>query len=255
MPEKEDKEKMGESFANNKIKEYLARLGSGDPTPGGGAAAALTSAQGAALVMMVANHTVGKPKYAEFEELNNEILSEAEVLLDSLTDGIDNDAEAFGRVMEAYAMPRRFSDLVIDRTSAEIERLRKNGYVIDEIRDDGMTAEIMNQIEDALEKERTEAIASASIIAAEAPMTVMEDSLAALRLAAAMKGRSNRMLESDIYVAARCLYAGITAAWYNVAANLPGIEGADAALASEMRHRASEIIETADSICTELFTK
>ena len=51
---------MANSFKNCSIEEYIERLGSGSPTPGGGAAAALTSAQGAALIMMVANHTIGQ---------------------------------------------------------------------------------------------------------------------------------------------------------------------------------------------------
>lgn len=234
------------------IDEYLERLGSGAPTPGGGAAAALCSAQGAALVMMVANHTIGKPKYAEFEELNKDILSEAEVLMKSLTDGIDNDAEAFGEVSRSYGMAKSFSDIQIDRVSAEIERLKGCGYSVDDIGDDGMTAEIIDQIEYALGEERKAAIASASVLAAEAPMMVMEDSLAALRLAATLKGRSNKNLESDIFVAARCLYAGITSAAYNVNVNLPAIERADPALASEMRQRASGIVDTANGILSDL---
>lgn len=237
-----------------RIKDYLGRLGSGAPTPGGGAAAALCSAQGAALVMMVANHTIGKPKYAEFEELNKDILSEAEVLMNSLTDGIDNDAAAFGEVSAAYSMAKSFSDIQIDRVSAEIERLKGCGYTIDDIDEDGMTAEVMDQIEHALGEERKAAIASASVLAAEAPMMVMEDSLSAMRLAATLKGRSNRNLVSDIYVAARCLYAGIMSAGYNVEANLPAIEGADPALASEMRQRASDIVDSANTILTDLLS-
>ncbi len=201
---------MSESFKEVKIRDYLERLGSGAPTPGGGAAAALTSAQGAALIMMVANHTIGKPKYAEFEELNKDILGEAEVLLNSLMDGIDNDAVAFGKVSADYALPK--TD----------------------------------------EEKRTAEIASASVLAAEAPLMVMEDSLAALRLAATMKGRSNRMLESDIYVAARCLDAGIRSASYNVEANLPAIAKADPALASEMRQHAADIIADAADLISEL---
>ena len=154
---------MSKSFKDISIEEYLKRLGSGDPTPGGGAAAALTSAQGAALIMMVANHTIGKPKYAEFEELNKDILSEAEVLLGSLTDGIDNDAEAFGKVSAAYALPRQFSDIQIDRVSAEIKRLKAEGHAIDDIYEEGMTAEIMDQIENALKADRQDAIASVSV--------------------------------------------------------------------------------------------
>ena len=246
---------MSRSFRDLSIEEYLKRLGSGAPTPGGGAAAALTSAQGAALIMMVANHTIGKPKYAEFEELNKDILSEAEVLLGSLTDGIDNDAEAFGKVSEAYALPRSFSDIQIDRVSAEIKRLRAEGHTIDDIDEDGMTVEIMDQIEEALREDRQAAISSVSVLAAEAPLMVMEDSLAALRLAATLKGRSNRMLESDIYVAARCLDAGIRSASYNVEANLPAITKADPALASEMRQHAAEIISAAADIISDLSSK
>ena len=243
---------MSRSFKGLSLEEYLKRLGSGAPTPGGGAAAALTSAQGAALIMMVANHTIGKPKYAEFEELNKDILSEAEVLLGSLTEGIDNDAEAFGKVSEAYALPRLFSDIQVDRVSAEIKRLRAEGHTIDDIDEDGMTVEIMDQIEEALKEDRQEAIASVSVLAAEAPLMVMEDSLAALRLAATLKGRSNKMLESDIYVAARCLDAGIRCASYNVEANLPAIAKADPALASEMRQHAADIISAAADLISEL---
>ncbi|MBR3200871.1 MAG: cyclodeaminase/cyclohydrolase family protein [Mogibacterium sp.] len=243
---------MSRSFKDFSIKEYLERLGSGAPTPGGGAAAALTSAQGAALIMMVANHTIGKAKYAEFEELNKDILSEAEILLGSLTDGIDNDAEAFGKVSAAYALPRQFSDIQIDKVSAEIKRLRAEGHTIDDIDEDGMTPEIMDQIEDALREDRQAAIASVSVLAAEAPLMVMEDSLAALRLAATLKGRSNKMLESDIYVAARCLDAGIKSASYNVEANLPAIARADPALASEMREHAASIISAAADIISDL---
>ena len=244
---------MSRSFKDISIEEYLKRLGSGAPTPGGGAAAALTSAQGAALIMMVANHTIGKPKYAEFEELNRDILDEAEVLLHSLTAGIDNDAEAFGKVSEAYALPRLFSDIQIDRVSAEIKRLKAEGHLIDDIDEDGMTAEIMDQIEKALRTDRQASIAAASSEAAEAPLSLMEDALAALRLAATMKGRSNKMLESDIYVAALSLDAGIRSANLNVDANLPAIEKADAAHASSMRLRAAGILAETDKIISELF--
>ncbi len=204
---------MSRSFKDINIEDYLKRLGSGEPTPGGGAAAALTSAQGAALIMMVANHTIGKPKYAEFEELNKDILSEAEVLLGSLTDGIDNDALAFGKVSAAYALPK------------------------------------------TNEEKRSAEISAASVLAAEAPLMVMEDSLAALRLAATLKGRSNRMLESDIFVAALHLYAGIRSAYYNVEANMPAIEKADPALALEMRQHTADILSDANEIFAELSGK
>lgn len=243
---------MGDSFKDIKVCEFLERLGSGAPTPGGGAAAALSSAQGAALIMMVANHTIGKPKYAEFEELNKDILAEAEVLMNRLTDGMDRDAEAFGRVSKAYGLPRQFSDIRIDRVSAEIERLRSKGHTIDDIDENGMTAEIMDQVGNALKADRQAAIAVASVDAAEAPLALMEDSLSALRLAATMKGRSNRMLESDIYVAALSLSAGIRSAYFNVDANLPAIEKADPARASSMRLRAAEILAESGNLLSDI---
>ena len=48
---------------NMSLEEYINDLSSDSPAPGGGAAAALTGAQGIALTMMVANHTKGKKKY------------------------------------------------------------------------------------------------------------------------------------------------------------------------------------------------
>jgi formiminotetrahydrofolate cyclodeaminase len=46
-------------IGSEKINDYLTRLASRQPTPCGGAAAALHAAQGAALVAMVARYTSG----------------------------------------------------------------------------------------------------------------------------------------------------------------------------------------------------
>ena len=88
----------------------------------------------------------------------------------------------------------------------------------------------------------------------EAPLMVMEDSLSALRLAATMKGRSNRMLESDIYVAALSLSSGIRSANLNVDANLPAIEKADPEIASSMRLRVARILAETDTIISGLLS-
>ena len=50
------------------VEAFLDQLASSQPTPGGGSAAAVMGAMGAALVSMVANLTVGKKKYAEVEQ-------------------------------------------------------------------------------------------------------------------------------------------------------------------------------------------
>ena len=91
---------------NQKIIDFLNELKSAAPAPGGGAVAALTGAQGAALIMMVANLTVGKKKYEEYEELNQQTLKEAQEVLTKLIQGIDEDKEAFTGVSDAYALPK-----------------------------------------------------------------------------------------------------------------------------------------------------
>ena len=199
---------MDEKLCELRITDFLERLGSGDPTPGGGASAALQAAQGAALIMMVANHTIGKSAYAEFEELNRRALDEAQGICVRLAEAIDKDAEAFSRVSAAYSMPRS--------------------------------------------PERSAALAGASAAAAEAPLAVMQDSLAALRLAALLNGRSNRNLRSDIVVAVHSLCAGLRSAACNVDANLPAIEKADSALAEDLRRRESELLAEADCISAEI---
>ncbi len=59
---------------------FLAELASGDPTPGGGSAAAYAGAMAASLVAMVARVTLGKKKYATVEDEMKGILEMAEAL-------------------------------------------------------------------------------------------------------------------------------------------------------------------------------
>ena len=63
-----------------KVNEYLEILGSDAPAPGGGAAAGLAGAQGVALVAMVANLTIGKEKFKEYEQHCLDIKAECEKL-------------------------------------------------------------------------------------------------------------------------------------------------------------------------------
>ena len=86
------------------ISDYLERLASREPTPGGGAAGALHAAQGAALVSMVAVFTTGK-KYAEHEDRAKAIASRAEELISASLQTADDDEAAFGAVVEAYGLP------------------------------------------------------------------------------------------------------------------------------------------------------
>lgn len=93
-------------FANKTCIEFSDRLASKDPVPGGGGAAALVGALGAALASMVANLTVGKKKYAAFEEDIKLCLERSEALRIRLLGLIDKDAEAFEPLSRAYSIPK-----------------------------------------------------------------------------------------------------------------------------------------------------
>lgn len=88
------------------IAAYLNELASKQPTPGGGSAAALMGAQAAALVSMVCNLTIGKPKYAEVEADMQALLAESEALRETLTGMIKADVDVFNKLMACYGLPK-----------------------------------------------------------------------------------------------------------------------------------------------------
>lgn len=88
------------------IHEYLNELAGPAAAPGGGAAAGLSGAQGAALLSMVCNLTIGRKKYAEVEADMVQHLAQAERLRGQLTELIDRDAGAYDSVMAAYKLPK-----------------------------------------------------------------------------------------------------------------------------------------------------
>ncbi|WP_404359790.1 methenyltetrahydrofolate cyclohydrolase [Methylotuvimicrobium sp. KM1] len=85
---------------------YLDELASKAPTPGGGSAAALMGAQAAALVGMVCNLTIGKPKYAEVEAEMGVLLDRSKALRERLAGMIKADVDVFDRLMACYGMPK-----------------------------------------------------------------------------------------------------------------------------------------------------
>jgi formiminotetrahydrofolate cyclodeaminase len=99
---------------------WLDELGSAAPAPGGGAAAALELALGAALVEMVCNLTIGRPAYAEHEPTLLAARERAVVLRAEALILVDEDAEAFRDVIEAYKLPRA-SEAEIGLRTARIQ--------------------------------------------------------------------------------------------------------------------------------------
>ncbi len=167
------------------VKDYLDVLKSDAPAPGGGSVSALSAAQGVGLVAMVADLTIGKEKYAEYEEVCKAAKEEALKLYAALVEGIDKDTEAFNKVSAAYKMPKE---------------------------------------SDEEKAARSAAIRAANVGATEVPFETVNLCLEGLKITETMVGKSNPNAASDLGVAALNLLAGIKGAWLNVKINLPGIK-------------------------------
>ena len=92
--------------------QFLEKLASKAPTPGGGGAAALAGAVGISLGNMTGSLTVGKKKYASVEEEIMELNKKAEGLREQLYELIEKDAEVFMPVSKAYGIPKDDPDRV-----------------------------------------------------------------------------------------------------------------------------------------------
>lgn len=87
-------------------REFTALLGSDAPAPGGGGAAAMAGALGAALGGMVASLTTGKKKYANAEEEIQQLLKRCNTLQNKLLDMVAADAEGFLPLAQVYGMAK-----------------------------------------------------------------------------------------------------------------------------------------------------
>ncbi|MDD4879301.1 MAG: cyclodeaminase/cyclohydrolase family protein [Candidatus Omnitrophica bacterium] len=93
----------------NRIDLFVKELGERKPSPGGGAAAALTGALGAALIIKVANFTMGKKKYKRYDKEARTIAKKAEALRNKLSAYIEKDA-------------RRYSEYARTRSRAAMQK-------------------------------------------------------------------------------------------------------------------------------------
>jgi formiminotetrahydrofolate cyclodeaminase len=94
-------------YKNKTLATYLNDLAAKLPAPGGGSAAALTAGLGAALLSMVVNFTLGKPKYSQYEEELKQILDKSEKLRDKFLELVDLDVVAYksGNIRNALNVP------------------------------------------------------------------------------------------------------------------------------------------------------
>ena len=101
-------------ISSETVTSYLERLASKAPTPGGGAAAAMQVAQGAALVSMVAEFTAG-PRFHDVEAEAEQIAKRARILMRSALYAAQEDERCFGQLSSAYRMPK---DQTVQRSAA-----------------------------------------------------------------------------------------------------------------------------------------
>ena len=104
-------------YIKGPVETYLNDLAARKPAPGGGSAAALQAAIGASLMSMVANYTVGNPKYKENEEKIGDILKKSEKYRSQLQVLIDRDVEAYEKLSAGMKK--------IAKDSPELDKLYK----------------------------------------------------------------------------------------------------------------------------------
>jgi glutamate formiminotransferase/formiminotetrahydrofolate cyclodeaminase len=170
------------------VTAFLDEVASSSPAPGGGSVAALAGALGAALTTMVCNLTIGKKKYIDVEEEVKKIRTEAERLRTRFTDLVDEDTQAFKKVMEAYALPK-----------------------------DGEAQKTL----------RGAAIEAATKEATLIPLEVMKHCIDAMALAQQVTSSGNVNSVSDAGVSTLMLYAACEGAALNVKINLNGLSDSD----------------------------
>jgi methenyltetrahydrofolate cyclohydrolase len=112
-------------MTQSSVEKFLDDLASGNPTPGGGSAAAIMGAMGAALVSMVCNVTIGKKGYENVEAEMRSVLSESERVRRRLTAMVAEDIAAFDSILAAYKLPKSTEEDKAVRATAIQAGLRR----------------------------------------------------------------------------------------------------------------------------------
>ena len=95
---------MAKQFKDYTLKEYLDQLSRREPVPGGGSAAALSSALGAGLISMAANYSLGKHGSKKIDARLQKILTESEQIRRRLLELVDSDARAYLNVVRSWKL-------------------------------------------------------------------------------------------------------------------------------------------------------
>ena len=172
-------------LVEQRVIDFVAVTASKEPTPGGGAIAALTAATGAALAEMVANLTFGKKGYEAVQTEMEELQAKAEAIRKRMLELSQADADVFNIFMNALGLPKNTDEEKAARTAAIQQAYKDATMVPFEI------GELANQIFDLAEL-------------------------------ASRKGNQN--LITDGIIAAINARAAVKSAFLNVRINLSGIK-------------------------------
>jgi len=173
------------STADRPIGSWLDELGSGSPTPGGGAAAGIAAATGAALIAMVGHLTVGKKGFADVDARMRALVETADTERHAFLVLADEDAEAFESVMASFRLPKGTEE---EKTSRTLE------------------------IQEAYEE------------AAAVPLQLARRSVELMDLAEDATALGNPHAASDGYSAGTLLFAAALSAMANVRINAAGLK-------------------------------
>ena len=167
------------------VSSFANLLGSDAPAPGGGSTAALEGALGAALSAMVSALTLGRKKYADYQELAESANAAASALKEQFLVAMDHDTDVFNKFGDAMALPKNTDE------------------------------------EKAI---RSQKMQEALVECTESPYHMMELCVKALELCETLVGKTNANAMSDLGVSALSLGAAIRGAWLNVLINVGGIK-------------------------------
>jgi formiminotetrahydrofolate cyclodeaminase len=178
----------GPGFATMTIEEFLGRLASDDPTPGGGSASAIAAAMAASLLAMVAGLSLGRPKYAAYADTIARASAVGDGARARLLALADEDAAAYDGFGAAMKMARETADEIAARQAA---------------------------------------IGSAAKAATLVPLAVIRECAEIAAELESLAGRSNLNAASDLAVASLLADAAARGAAANVFINLPSVGDSD----------------------------
>lgn len=211
-------EKPGKRLVDMTVTGFADETSSESPAPGGGSISAYMGALGAALGTMVANLSAHKAAWDDRWEEFSEYAVKGRETMTALMALVDEDTEAFNRIMAVFAMPKGTPEEKAARSAA---------------------------------------LQEATLYATEVPLRTMRESVKVFDLAEAMARQGNPASVSDAGVGALAARAAVLGAYLNVRINAAGLkdrgqadkllkEAAD--IAATAIRRETEVLEVVNSI-------